>query len=70
MNEILKELINKKVDINCGADALFSGEVLDVKESLVVIKDKDDRRVNISISKIVAITESSEPLSRPGFIGK
>lgn len=69
MTEILRELVNKTVDINCGANALFCGEIVDVRDDVVLIRDNDEKIIYVSTGKIVSITETNHPQTRPGFIG-
>ncbi|PYS92474.1 MAG: hypothetical protein DMF62_00580 [Acidobacteria bacterium] len=68
MEEKLKQLRGKRVDVNCGAAAVFRGVVEDVDDHILVLKDENDLITNISLRKIIAVTECVEPLSRPGFI--
>lgn len=68
MEEKLKQLRGKRVDVNCGAAAVFRGQVEDVDDHILVLKDENDQITNISLRKIIAVTECVEPLSRPGFI--
>ncbi len=67
MEEKLKQLRGKRIDVNCGAGAVFRGVVEDV-DNLLVLKDENDVIINISLKKIIAVTECVEPLTRPGFI--
>jgi len=69
MTEILREMLGKKVDVNCGAGVLFSGEAIDLRDDVMVLRDADEKVVYIAVRKIVAVTESSEAHSRPGFVG-
>jgi hypothetical protein len=68
MEEKLKGFQGKRVDINCGAGAIFRGNVSAVESGLVTIIDEDDRLTSIAVEKIIAVTECHEPISRPGFI--
>ena len=68
MEDKLEELKGKRVDVNCGAGAIFRGTVESVDDDVVTIKDEDSFITNISIKKIVAVTECVDPVTRPGFI--
>lgn len=68
MEDKLEELKGKRVDINCGAGANFRGTVETVDDGLVTLKDEEDRKTNVAIKKIVAVTECVDPVTRPGFI--
>lgn len=68
MEEKLKGLDGKRVDINCGAGAIFRGTVKEVTEKVVTIFDEDEQNTSIAIKKIIAVTECVDPVTRPGFI--
>jgi len=68
MEEKLKQLRGKRVDVNCGAAAVFRGVVEDMDDHILILKDENDLITNISLKKIIAVTECVEPLTRPGFI--
>ena len=68
MEEKLEELKGKRIDINCGSGANFRGVVENVDDDVVVLKDEDGLITNVSIKKIIAVTECVDPTTRPGFI--
>ena len=68
MEEKLRGLEGKRVDINCGTGAVFRGTVKDVAEKVVTIVDEDDQNTTIATKKIIAVTECVDPVTRPGFI--
>lgn len=68
MEEKLRGLEGKRVDINCGTGAMFRGVVKEVEEKVVSIIDEDDKYTIIAIKKIIALTECSDTVTRPGFI--
>ncbi len=68
MEELLKQLMGKKVDVSCGANATFGGEVVDVKGGILYLRDEDERVAYVAIEKIATIWEVKEPQSRPGFV--
>ena len=65
---MLEALKGKRIDVNCGAGANFRGVVDSVDDDVVTIKDEDSQVTNISIKKIIAVTECVDPITRPGFI--
>ena len=69
MEELLKQLMGKKVDVTCGTNAAFRGDVIDVKEGVLYLRDEDDKVAYVSIDKVAVVYELKEHLSRPGFIG-
>ena len=68
MEEKLELLKGKRIDVNCGAGAIFRGVVETVDDDVVTMKDEDGQITNIAIKKIIAVTECVDPVSRPGFI--
>lgn len=69
MEEFLKQLMGKKIDVSCGANAAFRGDVIDVKNGILFLRDDDEKVAYVVIDKIAIITEAREQLSRPGFVG-
>ena len=68
MEELIKGMIGKKIDVTCGTTAVYRGEVLDVKGSVIVLRDEEERTIYVAVDKISTVIEVSEPSHRPGFI--
>lgn len=69
MEELLNSLMGKKVDITCGASAAFRGDVVDVKDGVLYLRDEDEKVAYVAIDKIALISEVRENANRPGFLG-
>jgi len=69
MEELLKHLMGKKVDITCGSNAAFRGDVIDVKSGVLYLRDEDEKVAYVAIDKIAVIYECKDTQTRPGFIG-
>lgn len=69
MEEIIRSLTGKKIDVNCGHSAIFRGENLGYANGVLTVKDETGKTVFIDAAKIIAVIEVSEASSRPGFIG-
>ncbi|MEP6945657.1 MAG: MM0924 family protein [Acidobacteriota bacterium] len=69
MEDLLKQLLGKKVDITCGINATFRGDVMDVKDGVVYLRDEDGEVAYVSVDKIAVVYEIKADHSRPGFIG-
>ena len=69
MEELLKNLMGKKIDVACGTNAAFRGDVIDVKDGVVYLRDEDDKVAYVTIAQIAVVFEIKEHLSRPGFVG-
>lgn len=68
MEELLNHLLGKKIDVTCGTNAAFRGDVVDVKEGVLYLRDEDDRVAYVSIDKIAVIYELKDNHPRPGFV--
>ncbi len=68
MEELLKQLLGKKIDVTCGTNAAFRGDVIDVKSGVLYLRDEDEKVAYVAIDKIAVVYECTEPHSRPGFI--
>ena len=70
MQEFLKQLMGKKIDVGCGGANAVRGDVVDVKDGILYLRDEHDRVAYVAIEKISVIWECKDALSRPGFIAK
>ncbi len=68
MEELLKQLLGKKIDVTCGTNAAFRGDVIDVKTGVLYLRDEDDKVAYVAIDKIAVVYECTDQHSRPGFI--
>lgn len=68
MEELLTQMVGKKIDVTCGTNAAFRGDVVDVKNGVLHLKDEDDKVAYVAIDKIAVVYECKDPHGRPGFI--
>ena len=68
MEELLRTLLGKEIDVTCGTNAAFRGEVVDVKGGLLYLRDEEDRVAYVDIDKIAVVYECKETHLRPGFV--
>ena len=68
MEDLLKQLLGKKIDVTCGTNAAFRGDVMDVKSGVLYLRDEDDKVAYVAIDKIALIFECKDHPSRPGFV--
>ncbi|HVE59449.1 MAG TPA: MM0924 family protein [Pyrinomonadaceae bacterium] len=68
MEEFLKTLMGKRIDVSCGTSVAFRGDVIDVKSGILFLRDDDEKVAYVAIDKIAIICEVKEHLSRPGFV--
>ena len=69
MEELIKKLVGKKVDISCGSGAILRGEIVEVTNGVLYLRDEDDKSAYVAVDKIATVYECSDSASRPGFIG-
>ena len=69
MEELLRQMLGKKIDVTCGTNAAFRGDVIDVKDGVLYLRDEDDKVAYMAVDKIAVVYECKDPQSRPGFIG-
>ena len=70
MEEFLNQLMGKKIDISCGANANVRGDVVDIKGGILYLRDENERVAYVAIEKIAIIWECKDSQSRPGFVVK
>lgn len=69
MEELLRHLLGKKIDVTCGTNAAFRGDVVDVKGGVLYLRDEDEKVAYVAVDKIAVVFEVKDHASRPGFIG-
>ena len=69
MEELLRQMLGKKIDVTCGTNAAFRGDVIEVKDGVLYLRDEDDKVAYMAVDKIAVVYECKDPQSRPGFIG-
>ena len=69
MEELLRNLMGKKVDVSCGGSATFRGDIVDVKKGVLYLRDESEQVAYIAVDKIALINECKDTQSRPGFLG-
>lgn len=68
MEEILKGLTGKTIDISCDNAAVYRGEVVEILSGVVSIRDEDAKVLYVAVSKIIYVCEANAAAVRPGFI--
>lgn len=68
MEELLRQLLGKKIDVTCGTNAAFRGDVVDVKGGVLYLRDEDDKVAYVAVDKIAVVYEVKDHVQRPGFI--
>lgn len=68
MEELLRQMLGKKIDVTCGTNAAFSGDVIDVKGGVLYLRDEDQNVAYVAVDKVAVVTECKDTQSRPGFV--
>ncbi len=68
MEEFLKQLMGKKVDIAFGSTATVRGDIVDVKNGVLYLRDEEEKVAYVAIERIAVIREADDSQSRPGFV--
>lgn len=69
MEEIIRTLTGKKIDVNCGNAAMFRGENVGYSNGVLTLKDDMGKTVYVDGTRIVAVSEVTDAAARPGFRG-
>ena len=69
MEALLLQFTGKTVDISCGANVTVRGDVLEVKNGILYLRDDSERTAYVAVEKIAIVRETKENQSRPGFLG-
>ncbi len=68
MEEFLVQLMGKKVDVSCGMSAVVRGEIVNVKDGILYLRDEEDRVCYVAVDKVAVVWELKEHENRAGFI--
>ncbi len=68
MEELLKQLLGKKIDVSCGTNASFRGDVVDVKSGVLYLRDEEEKVAYVAIDQIAVVYEIKDHPTRPGFV--
>lgn len=68
MEDFLTQLMGKEIDVSCGTSATVRGDVVDVKNGILYIRDEDDRVAYVVIDKIAFVWEVKSNEPKAGFV--
>ncbi len=68
MEEFLKQFMGKKIDISCGTSSVVRGDVIEVKDGMLHLRDEHDRVAYVATEKVAIVWEVKEHQTRPGFV--
>jgi hypothetical protein len=67
MEEFLTQMMGKKVDVSCGTGASVRGEVVNVKDGILFLRD-EEKVAYVAVEKIAVVWEVTEHEVRTGFV--
>ncbi len=68
MEEFLRQLMGKQIDVSCGTTAVVRGDVIDIKGGLLYMRDEHERVAYVVIEKIAYIWEVKNNEPKAGFV--
>jgi len=70
MEEFLKTLTGRNIDVFCGATSSMRGEVAKVENGVLHLQDEDGEICYITIEKIIAVWEKRDKERHSGFVNR
>jgi hypothetical protein len=67
MEDFLKTLMGRRIDVFCGATSSMRGVVAQVESGVLHLKDDDGETCYIAIEKIIAVWEKRDKERHSGF---
>lgn len=67
MEEFLTQMMGKKIDVTCATGAAVRGEVMNVKDGILYLRD-DEKIAYVAVEKIAVVWEVKEHEVRTGFV--
>lgn len=68
MEEFLRQLMGKQIDVSCGTSAVVRGDLVDIKDGILFLRDEEDRVAYVVIEKIAYVWEVQDEEPRAGFV--
>ncbi len=67
MEEFLSQMMGKKVDISCGPGTSVRGEIVNLKNGILYLRD-EEKTAYVAVEKIAVVWEVKDLEVRPGFV--
>lgn len=68
MEELLKSLKGKLIDVSCGTSAVVRGEVIEIRDGLLVLNDENERTTYVLVARIAFVWEVIHEEPKAGFV--
>jgi len=70
MEEVLRSMVGRKIDVSFGNTAVVRGVVAEVTDKLVAIDDEEGRRIYVAVGHIAFCSEVKHEEPRAGFLNQ
>jgi hypothetical protein len=67
MEEFLTQLMGKKIDVSCGTGTAVRGEVVNVKDGVLYLRD-EEKIAYVAVEKVAVVWEVKDHEVRTGFV--
>lgn len=68
MEDFLKNMFERRIDVHCTGAIVLRGEVVKVEGGVLHLRDEEDQMCFVAIDKIAVVIEAREHESRAGFV--
>lgn len=68
MEELLRQLMGKEVDVSCGTSAVVRGLIVDIKDGVLYLRDEEDNVTYVVVANVAFIWEVTNKEPRAGFM--
>jgi DNA-binding NtrC family response regulator len=70
MEEFLKTLTGRRIDVFCGATSSMRGDVVKVEKGILHLKDDEGEVCYVAVDKIIAVLEKHDKERHSGFLSR
>lgn len=68
MQDFLSRMMGRKIDVYCGGASSLRGEVVQVDNDVLHLRDDEEKMCYVAIEKIIVVWEARDDEHRAGFV--
>lgn len=68
MQDFLSRMMGRKIDVYCGGASSLRGEVVQVDNDVLHLRDDEEKVCYVAIEKIIVVWEARDDEHRAGFV--
>lgn len=68
MEDFLKNMFERRIDVHCTGAIVLRGEVVKVEGGVLHLRDEEGQMCFVAVDKIAVVIEAREHESRAGFV--